>query len=877
NAAWLAVASEESVTDVLAVVNERARALIGARQAVTSVTAGEAGIQTISAVSLADEYAPWRTFDALPDGTGIYTEVLRSNRPMRMTQVELEAHPLWRGFGSVAADHPPMRGWLAVPMVGRAEQNLGLIQLSDKEDGSDFDEDDEQTLCEFARVAALTIERAQAELTATEALSQLQEMLDSISDAFVAFDTDWRITFVNPAARRLVDGGVETTRSLIWDVIPDTPDGRFRREYLRAVEERRQVSFSAFHERLATWFDVRVFPFRSGLAVYFVDVTDRESSTDDLERRVAMQAVVAELGQSALTGLDVATLLDETVVRLAEVLRVTSVGVMQLVDSGRMLTSRSWATRETIDIRPSLDTSPAISLPLAALDGSAIRQSLEQFDWAIVEHGDNAPEIVRAFGVRSGLATPIGRRAAPWGVLCAANDATGRFGVREGVFLAQVAHILSSAIERHESEHAVRHQATHDALTGLPNRQMLRDRMDASLARLTVEGAGATLLLLDLDGFKDVNDSLGHATGDIVLQQVSDRLSALMNAGNTVARLGGDEFAVLVDELTSNEEAGALAQRIVSAIAIPFSLPELDVPLSTSVGVVMAPTHGTDASTLLRRADVAMYRAKAQGLGWAIYDDDLDAARADRLNTIAELRRGILDNELELHYQPIVDLETGAVSSIEALVRWQHPVNGLIPPLSFIPLAEQTGLIVPLTAWVVGEALRQSALWHASGFTARIAVNLSVDVLTREVATDPLLTRLMAAPERLTAEITESSLADERARNAVIRLAAAGVACAVDDFGTGYSSLAYLKNLPVAQLKIDRDFVKDVTRTERDRAIVRSVADLGKALGLDVVAEGVENEESVAALRSCGVRLAQGYYFARPMAAAAFEQWLAAR
>ena len=315
----------------------------------------------------------------------------------------------------------------------------------------------------------------------------------------------------------------------------------------------------------------------------------------------------------------------------------------------------------------------------------------------------------------------------------------------------------------------------------------------------------------------------------------------------------------------------------MDTIAVPFSLPELDVPLSTSIGLVLSPTHGVDASTLLRRADVAMYRAKGQSLGWAMYDEELDAARADRLNTIAELRRGILGGELELHYQPIVNLHTGAVSSVEALVRWQQPAQGLVPPLSFIPLAEQTGLIVPLTAWVVEEALRQSTRWRAAGLLARIAVNLSVDVLTREVATDPLLSRLMAAADFLTAEITESSLADERARHAVTRLAAAGVACAIDDFGTGYSSLAYLKDLPIAQLKIDRAFVMDVARTDRDMAIVRSVADLGVALGVEVVAEGVEDEASAAALRRCGVRLAQGYYFARPMTAVAFDEWLSHR
>jgi diguanylate cyclase (GGDEF)-like protein/PAS domain S-box-containing protein len=876
NEAWLAVASEQSVEEVLSVVNEQARVLIGARQAVTSITVGGQWAQAVTAVSFDDTNAQWRSYDAKPDGSGIYAEVLRTNAPMRLTQAELEAHPLWRGFGVDAAQHPPMRGWLAVPMTGRSEGSLGLIQLSDKVDGSDFDETDERSLMEFARVAALTIERARAEATATEAREQLEGMLDSISDAFVAFDSNWRITYVNPAARTLVQGDADAMGALVWDVFPDTTEGHFERQYLRAVEQHEQITFRAFHEKLQAWFDVRVFPFRSGLAVYFVDVTEREAATDDLERRVAMQAVVAELGQAALTGLDAQTLIDQTVMRVAEVLRVTNVGVLQLVYPSGGLALRSGVTRASAD-DPFVHNGAGEEFTIASLGNTAISRCLDTFDWAVMDEYASSPAIVAKYDVASSIAVPIGRRGNAWGVLCAGDEHTSRFAVREGVFLAQVAHILSSAIDRHESETVVRHQATHDALTGLPNRQLLRDRMDAALGRLTIGAPGATLLLLDLDGFKDVNDSLGHATGDIVLQQVADRLSALVSAGNIVARLGGDEFAVLVESIESDEDAMTFAQQIVAAIAVPFSLPELDVPLSTSVGVVRAPTHGTDASTLMRRADVAMYRAKAQSLGWAMYDDDLDAARADRLNTIAELRRGIHENELVLHYQPIVDLESGAVCSLEALVRWQHPVHGLTPPLSFIPLAEQTGLIVPLTAWVVDEALRQSAIWHRVGFTPRIAVNLSVDVLTREMATDPLFARLVSAPDRITAEITESSLVDERARHAVIRLAAAGVACAVDDFGTGYSSLAYLKDLPIAQLKIDRAFVADVARTDRDMAIVRSVAELGHALDMAVVAEGVEHAESANALRKCGVRLAQGYFFARPMRADALEQWLADR
>ena len=875
NSAWLAVAGEKTLGEVLEVLNEQARLLIGARQAVTSLTVGDRWEQAVSAVSLSEPCAPWRSYDALPDGSGIYAEVVRSGRPLRLTQAELVAHPLWRGFGAAARDHPPMRGWLAVPMVGRAAQCLGLIQLSDREDGADFDEADEEALTEFAWIAALTVERTQAEDIATAAGAEVAEMLDTISDPFVVFDGQWRLIYISPAAQRFVRSGRDVIGETIWQAFPQAAQDRFRPHFEEAMATRVSSTFRSHNPVTHTWFEIRVSPYRDGLAVYFVDVTVHETALDDLEQRVAMQAIVAEIGQAALTGIDVDTLMEDAIARVHHNLQVSRGGVLQLSGDGQALTVRCAFDRGE---GPAAVSLKGLTISLDSLAGTAIARAIDEFDWAILDYGaGEGAQPAQDLGMRSALAVPVGRRDAVWGVLVVADDQPGRFGIREGVFLSQLAHILSSALERHEAEFAVRHQAMHDALTGLPNRQFLRDRMDAALAQLTAGGDGPTLLFCDLDGFKDVNDSLGHATGDLVLRQVADRLEALVGERGTVARLGGDEFAVLIGGEGGEEAARVLAEQVVATVAVPFSLPELDVPLSTSVGVVRAPAHGSDASTLMRHADVAMYRAKSQSLGWAVYDNELDAARADRLTTIAELRRGILGNELELHYQPIIDLETQAVSSLEALVRWRHPVVGLVPPLSFIPLAEQTGLIIPLTAWVVEEALRQSELWSRAGFTVPIAVNLSVEVLTREAATDPLLARLRGAAARLTAEITESSLADERARHAVISLAAAGVACAVDDFGTGYSSLAYLKDLPIAQLKIDRAFVMDVTRSPRDTAIVRSVADLGAALDLDVVAEGVEDEASAQALRTCGVRLAQGYFFARPMPAPAFDLWLASR
>ena len=878
SAAWLVVSTQRSLEATLRAVNEQARRLARARQAVTSLTVGDAWNQAVTAVELDEHYQQWRDFETPPTGTGIYTEVVRTGRPMRLTQAELVNHPLWQGFGAAAHEHPPMRGWLAVPLPSRDGSALGLIQVSDREDGSDFTAEDEDLLVQFARIAALTVERAQAEETATDALTQVREMLGSISDAFFAVDSAWHITYVNPAAQLMLGQGADVIGSTLWEVFPASEGTRLQRELARAVRDGEHVSFREHHADRKTWYDVRAFPYGSGLAVYFIDASERVAAADELERRAAMQAVVADIGQIALSGTDIDVLLAEAVERVANVLVVgTSIG--RLVDGGLTLEGCAAAKRDSLETQAVPIPIPATcsQRPLTDFVGTAWAATMQTNDWAVVDYldPDERPAVAALFGFRSEGAVRIGRPEATWGILSCGHSEPHRFGPREGVFLTQVAHILASAIERDATERAVLHTATHDALTGLPNRKLLRDRLEDALHR--TDAGNIALLLLDLDGFKDVNDSLGHATGDVILGDVADRLRTLLAADVTVARLGGDEFAVLVENVTDDDSATAVAKRVVDAIAIPFTLSELDIPLSASVGVVRAPRDGTDASTLLRRADVAMYRAKAHTLGWALYDEKLDAAQADRLQLITDLRTAIKTDQLELHYQPIIDMRTGAVVSVEALVRWRHPIDGLVPPLSFIPLAEQTGLIVPLTAWVIDEALRQSELWHAAGFRARIAVNISVDVLTSNVMSEALLERLLAASDRITAEITESSLADERARKAVSRLAAAGVSCAVDDFGTGYSSLAYLKDLPVSQLKIDRAFVKDVARTGRDMAIVRSVAELGNALSLEVVAEGVEDQASAIALQECGVRMAQGYLYARPVAGPAFTEWLTAR
>ena len=427
---------------------------------------------------------------------------------------------------------------------------------------------------------------------------------------------------------------------------------------------------------------------------------------------------------------------------------------------------------------------------------------------------------------------------------------------------------------------SLRHQATHDALTELPNRVLLQDRLTQALADAARDATPIALLLLDLDRFKEINDTLGHHVGDQLLQRIGPRVLELLCGADTMARLGGDEFAVL---LPGAEEAAAtaLATEILAALAVPFMLEGQSLDVGASIGIALAPAHGDDAATLLRHADVAMYVAKRGHQGHAVYDPAQDGNNPLRLGLMGELRAAIAQGELLLYYQPKLDHTSGRVSGVEALLRWPHPVHGLIAPDQFIPLAEQTGLIAPLTWWVLETALAQCQTWARAGLLLGVAVNLSARTL-HDLALPARITALLATygvpAGLLTLEVTESALMADptRALNVLTQLAEQGVCLAIDDFGTGYSSLAYLKRLPVHQLKIDRSFIQHLVEGGADAAIVASTIGLGHHLGLRVVAEGVETAEAWQLLAASGCDVSQGYHLSRPVTATELERWLRA-
>ena len=426
------------------------------------------------------------------------------------------------------------------------------------------------------------------------------------------------------------------------------------------------------------------------------------------------------------------------------------------------------------------------------------------------------------------------------------------------------------------------YQALHDPLTGLPNRLLFTERIEHTIAHAKRAGDGFAVLLMDLDRFKEVNDSLGHQAGDELLKQVGERLRAALRGSDTVARLGGDEFGLLLPQQRGPSDVQPVIARILAALEEPITVHELPLAMESSIGIALFPGHGDVAEVLIQRADVAMYNAKRESASFCFYDADQNEYDPVRLTLVAELRRAIEAHELALHYQPKARLDDGRVRSVEGLLRWRHPSRGMIYPDSFIPVAQETGLIRPLTLYVVEEALRQCRGWLDDGIKLSVSVNLSMrNLLDREFPRHVarLLERWQIDSALLELEVTESTmLANPTRTKAVLEeLSALGIRLSIDDFSTGYSSLAYLRQLPIDEIKIDRSFVMNMCDVSDDAVIVQATIDLGRNLGLDVVAEGVETQAVWEKLRGLGCKLAQGYYLSRPVPAEQLSEWLGAR
>jgi diguanylate cyclase (GGDEF)-like protein len=453
------------------------------------------------------------------------------------------------------------------------------------------------------------------------------------------------------------------------------------------------------------------------------------------------------------------------------------------------------------------------------------------------------------------------------------------------ILLAYQAHLESHTRKHNEQlERAnaqLEHAATHDSLTGLPNRLLLMDRLAQATAHSERYTRGFAVLVVDLDRFKSINDSLGHLAGDQMLTEVARRLSALLRKADTLARLGGDEFVLVLNEIASARDAESVASKVLAGLAAPVMLSGIEVQISASIGISVFPQDGVNADSLLKHADAAMYHAKKNGRNaFQFFAPVMNVFARERLELESGLRRALVQGEFELHYQPKVDIGTGRIDSAEALIRWRHPKRGLTAPSGFIPIAEETGLIVPIGEWVLREACRQAHAWHTRGLRPlRIAVNLSAQQFKQKSLITTVRNALTAAglePGYLELELTESAVMhDAESSIQVLRqLSTLGVRISVDDFGTGYSSLSYLRRLPLDKLKIDRSFIREVAASRDDAEIVRAIISLAHSLHLKVIAEGVETAEQLSFLRGLGCDQYQGFHCSPPVPVDEFERLL---
>jgi diguanylate cyclase (GGDEF)-like protein len=596
--------------------------------------------------------------------------------------------------------------------------------------------------------------------------------------------------------------------------------------------------------------------------------------------RARREAAMGRLGRMALRVPDRQALLDEAVALITETLGVEHGAILELVPGGDRVRLAAGAGAAVAGDADHEDLPGEDRL----LSGWVLsgEEPVTVWEWASERRFDAAA--LRGRGIRSTAAAAIRGRTGAFGVIGVHSGAVGAFSAEDGHWLASMADLLASALDRDDSEARMRHQSLHDALTGLPNRALFYDRIEHAFARAQRSDAFVAVLLLDVDQFKTINDSLGHEAGDDLLIALSARLQHVVRGSDTVARLGGDEFVVLC-EVESEAEAFAVAERIADAWERPIPVTAGgEIFVSASVGITVA-QRPESAETMLREADAAMYRAKDGGRGrYELFDEEMRQHAFVRLRTESDLRRAVEREQFRVHYQPIFDISERRLLGVEALVRWDRPGNGIVGPADFIGLTEETGLIAPLGRWVLEQATAQVAAWRER-FPAAADLGVTVNVSGRQLARPEFLSEVEAAlensgllPGTLGLEITESVLLKDASlpRSTLEAARGLGVRVLLDDFGTGYSSLSRLKGIPVDAIKVDRSFVDGLGAEEDDTAIVSAIVDIADSLGLGTIAEGVETFEQLEALEGLGCHGAQGYLFAAPMCAAEFEELLAA-
>ena len=696
------------------------------------------------------------------------------------------------------------------------------------------------------------------------------------------------VTLIDPAKMRFVDTNDAACRALGYgrdELLSMSPGDVFSipgtdlaQSYARLIGGDQSASSveGLFRRKDGSSFPVesfrRVVASQTGDLIVAIarDITARKSAEEGARSQRLQQLVIAEFAQQALGNAD----LEQVIANAAEI-----VGLTLDVEHCKIL--QRGADGQSLVVRAAFGCAAEVIGRQCALpgEGSQTARVLAQRQGVIVDaYADTACSLVSEgcpCRVRSGAEVPIpGQKNGPLGVLGAYSQRERRFNADELSFLQSIANNIAVAIERKSAEERLAYLAQFDALTGLPNRHLFQDRVAQTMAQARRSGRAMAVLFIDLDRFKLVNDAQGREAGDRLLQAAALRLSQTVRGGDTVGRFGGDEFGVVLANLGKPGDASLVAQKLIDALARPVELDGHETYITASIGISIYPADAAEPETLLANADAAMYRAKEQGRNHYEYftrEMNQRALRWVRMQT--ETRRALERGEFQVHYQPKVELATGRICGFEALLRWQHPEKGLVPPAEFIPVLEETGLIVPAGEWVMRTACAQIKAWREAGLpSSPIAVNLSARQFQQKDLEDSIcrvLRESAVAPPLLQFELTESLLmADpEGAARTLLGLKELGVRLSVDDFGTGYSSLAYLKRFAVNELKIDRVFIRDIVADPDDAAITLAIINLAHSLDLEVVAEGVETEAQVSFLRSHGCDQMQGFYFAAPLSA----------